>query len=247
MNRVRKKFGFQPKAKKTETASARQKKVAISGGGTKAPISGGSTAPPPETPEVSSSEIAVEPSTSNNSQTVPDVLPPPAVPGEQLPISPTPHLSEPDFTPVPPARRDTMERGTQTSLTDDEPDDSPSHRIEEGEEIVKARSELQTAVEKFQKHYERFTKENQQFVRIDETVHAAIKEVETDENVHDSAILFGKQILTAILIRDKSANRPSGKWSSKLSKFLTKFYPIARFSLTLTSAISNVVSVSSFN
>lgn len=114
---------------------------------------------------------------------------------------------------------------------------------EEEPNIVRARSELMEAVDKFKEHYEEFAKENRRFVRIENDVHVAIGNAAADKNINRLAKLFGAQISTALLIRDRVRESSTSRWTGKLSDFLTKFYPIARFSLRLTSSISEAISL----
>ena len=111
---------------------------------------------------------------------------------------------------------------------------------EEPPNISNARVELTSAIDKFKDHYEDFCEKNSKIIRVEKEVHLAISKAATSEDVKNSAQLFGTEISSTMKVRESIRERSNKKWTGKFTRFLTKFYPIARFSLRLVSAISEV-------
>jgi hypothetical protein len=151
-------------------------------------------------------------------------------------------LPQPVRSPTDTAETGHLEPKATQTATSEEPDSDKVYLASLDEpNIARARSELKTAVEKFRKHYEEFSKDNERLVRIENDIHTAIESAATDEDINRSAQLFGAQISTTIEVRNKIREQSNSKWTGQLSTFLTRFYPIARFSLRLTGALSGVI------
>jgi len=111
---------------------------------------------------------------------------------------------------------------------------------EEPANISNARAKLKSAIDNFRDHYEDFCKKNNQIIRVEKEVQLAIRKAATDDDVKNSAQLFATEISTTMKVRESIRERSNRTWTGKFTGFLTKFYPIARFSLRLVSAVSEV-------
>jgi len=107
-------------------------------------------------------------------------------------------------------------------------------------DIRTADSELNSAVAEFRDHYQRFRSRNQQLISVDDNIHSAIDNAVKVQDIKHSAHLFGAEISTTLTITKKKQELSGSKWLNKLGNFITKLYPVARLSLSLTSAIAEV-------
>lgn len=96
------------------------------------------------------------------------------------------------------------------------------------------------AVSEFSEHYGKFAERNKQYVTDQNSVQKAIEKAELEADFQSSAKVFGKEISRTVGVIDKRQKLSENKWRRKVSSFLIKFYPVARFSLRLTSAASEV-------
>jgi len=101
--------------------------------------------------------------------------------------------------------------------------------------------ELNTSVAEFKNHYEQFARQNPQFIRIDDSITAAIEKAAKLQNAAKEAEKFGNEISAAICARESKQRISDFKWTGKLCKFLEKVYPIAEISLHITRTVAGVL------
>jgi hypothetical protein len=108
--------------------------------------------------------------------------------------------------------------------------------------IPRAILALKCAVGEFEEHCRTLAADRRQFIQIDNDVHCAIQNAALEEDISRSAELFANQINATLVAAEVKENiRKSTKsWTYKLGKFLTRLYPVTRFSLQLTSALAEV-------
>lgn len=106
--------------------------------------------------------------------------------------------------------------------------------------VSKAFFELSEAVSDFRIHYRKFTETNQLLINIEDDVQDAISKAEAEKDVQRAAQVFGTQLAVTLRTLEEKKQLSTTKWSGKLRNFLTKLYPLASLSLTLTGAISEV-------
>lgn len=93
--------------------------------------------------------------------------------------------------------------------------------------------ELQTSSEKFA------ARSMIPVVRLnDEGVASAVQAAEGAGDIRESALLFESKISIITKLIKERENLSNSNWTGKLAKFLSKFYPLVKTSLRLTSAIS---------
>lgn len=108
--------------------------------------------------------------------------------------------------------------------------------------ISKSQSELAEAIADFKKNYENFAMHNQQFLLIDDDFQNAFMTAEAGDDIRHSAQLFGAGIGSALRTIETKNKINESKWTSRIGKFMTKLYPLARLSLSVVEAVGNVLS-----
>jgi hypothetical protein len=108
--------------------------------------------------------------------------------------------------------------------------------------VQRALVALKRAVTEFEEHYRSFAKDHCQYIRIEDGIHSAIQNAALEEDIAQSANIFADQIRATLLVTEmKEDIRKSTKgWNRTLCKFLSRLYPVARFSLRLTGAFAEV-------
>jgi hypothetical protein len=124
--------------------------------------------------------------------------------------------------------------------------DNVSDSEQESPTIARALSELTNATATLQDHYMDFVKTNNQYLRVDEDVCKAIAKAGKEKDIKRSAELFGKEIKSAIQVRERERDLSKTRWLGRLGNFMSKVYPVARLSLRLTSAVADVATLSMF-
>lgn len=114
---------------------------------------------------------------------------------------------------------------------------------QENPNIAKALSELKNATSTFEERYVGFVKKNQQYLKVDDDVYKSIEKAGKDQDIRRSAALFGKEISSAVQVRNKKTDLSKARWLGKLSNFMSEVYPVARLSLRLTSTVADVASL----
>ena len=115
--------------------------------------------------------------------------------------------------------------------------------VQENASIARALSELRTATAIFQDRYIDFVKKNNLYLCVDDDVFKALEKAEKEKDVKRSAELFGKEIKSAVQVRERKKDLSKARWLGKLANFMSKVYPVARLSLRLTSAVSDVATL----
>lgn len=103
-----------------------------------------------------------------------------------------------------------------------------------------AQKQLEMAITKFQEHYEQFATKNHLFMTKRNDVVLAMQNADCGHDVRMSARIFGNEIAKVLRVAEETQQISKAKWTGRLAEFLTKLYPLASFSLQLTSAIAGV-------
>lgn len=103
-----------------------------------------------------------------------------------------------------------------------------------------AQIDLRAAVSEFHENYEKFAQKNRKFIRIGEDVWLAFQKAGGQQNVKGSVQVFRAEILSVMRTMERKDHAIKAKWTGRVGNFLTNLYPVARLSLQLTSAISEV-------
>ena len=102
-------------------------------------------------------------------------------------------------------------------------------------------SELSKALDELKKNYDKFVNPASKLVQVDAIeLTDAIKTADAEIDLRASAQSFQEKVTTVIGRIDERQEIRNAKWTGILSNFLIKFYPLARFSLQLTSAVAQV-------
>jgi hypothetical protein len=105
---------------------------------------------------------------------------------------------------------------------------------------TRSQNELRLAIEEFKTHYECFAAKHRLFLATEADVVHAIRTADRQQDIRSAARLFGEEIANVLRITQEKKRLVDTKWTGRLTNFLTKFYPLARLSLSLTSAIAEV-------
>jgi len=101
-------------------------------------------------------------------------------------------------------------------------------------------SELQDAIIKFQKTYEKFSKKNSEYHLVEEDFDQAFEDTGKEPDIRQAAEVFRRKIQSVVQTLEKRKKSAETKWTSRLGGFLIKLYPVARLSLGLTAGIAKV-------
>lgn len=104
-----------------------------------------------------------------------------------------------------------------------------------------SKSELQGAVEEFQKNYRLFAGSHKKYILIEGDLEAGFPVQQTDAEIRDTAKAFGNAIWTTIGVIEKKDGIVGQKWPNKVGRFLVKLCPLARLALQLTGTIADVL------
>jgi hypothetical protein len=96
-----------------------------------------------------------------------------------------------------------------------------------------AQKQLEMAITKFQKRYERFAAKNHLFMIKQNDVLLAIQNADCGDDVRISARIFGNEIVKVLTVAEEKQQISKAKWTGHLAEFLTKLYPLAKFSLAI--------------
>jgi hypothetical protein len=119
-------------------------------------------------------------------------------------------------------------------LDNDDPDEGDKDLL------AKAQEELQKAIDKFKENHEKFAAKNGLILMDDKGIHREIHKADKVSNIQDSARFFGNEISTVLRITQEREKLSGAKWTGVFTKFLSKFYPLARLSLNVAGAVSSV-------
>lgn len=102
-------------------------------------------------------------------------------------------------------------------------------------------SELNKALDELKKTYDKFIDPASKVVQVEAIeLTDAIKTADAEISLRDSAQSFQEKVTKVIGRINERQEIRNAKWTGTLSNFLIKFYPLARFSLQLTSAVAQV-------
>lgn len=74
-------------------------------------------------------------------------------------------------------------------------------------------------------------------------IDGALVKAEVEQDIRKSAQLFGQEIGSVLRSLETKNPGSTDAWSGRLASFLSKLYPLAKVSLSLTSAIAGAGSV----
>lgn len=102
-------------------------------------------------------------------------------------------------------------------------------------------SKLDKALVEFKQNYERFAKANKQYLLLDDDLGDVFESLDPKAKNFSIGVkdLQGK-LKTTMETIEKKYKCNQATWLGKLGGFVSKFYPIARLSLDLTSTIAGV-------
>jgi hypothetical protein len=120
----------------------------------------------------------------------------------------------------------------------DDPDEGRDQKL-----ISEAQKEMRKAIAQFQKNYEKFASKTGLMLTADNPVRTATQEADKLSNIRESAHFFAKEIHSVLQFTEGKKKVSDAKWTGIASNFLSKFYPLARLSLRLTSAVADVRSL----
>lgn len=106
----------------------------------------------------------------------------------------------------------------------------------------KAEQELKNAITEFKDNYERFAAKHSLCLIDEEGIRTAIQSADSVADIRKSAGFFMGEISKVIRLTKEKQKDFDAKWSGTISNFLSKLYPLTRLSLSLTSAICDVLS-----
>lgn len=101
-------------------------------------------------------------------------------------------------------------------------------------------SDLADAFKTLEKHNKQFISGNPGFVTIKDRFDAALRDADAHPDIRQGSQVLSKGILTALRRLEDEQNTKKDKWTTKVGNFLKKVYPVARVSLSLTSAVAGV-------
>jgi hypothetical protein len=103
-----------------------------------------------------------------------------------------------------------------------------------------ASSRLNAALVEFKRNYLRFAKANKQYLLLDDDLGDVFDNIDPNNNFRTGAKHLQDQLGTTMKTIEKKHKCIKGTWISKVGRFASKFYPIAKLSLDLTSTIAGV-------
>lgn len=115
-----------------------------------------------------------------------------------------------------------------------------TYRLGNDTQLSKGQTDLELAINRFEKDYRKFARTHQEFITINDDFHSALTAAQQETNVHRSAELFRKEILNVVSVRSQKETANKRKALSRVGQFLGKLYPMANISLCLAGAVSGV-------
>jgi hypothetical protein len=101
-------------------------------------------------------------------------------------------------------------------------------------------SRLNEALVEFKRNYVRFAKANKQYLLLDDDLGDLFDSIDPNDDFRTGAKHLQDQLGTTMKTIEKKHKCIKGTWISKVGRFASKFYPIAKLSLDLTSTIAGV-------
>jgi hypothetical protein len=103
-----------------------------------------------------------------------------------------------------------------------------------------AQKELKVVSEQFAGHYNKFLSKHKQYVRVDKEIQHALEYAEGESDIYHSASVFKECIENVLELKSRKEERSRSTWHSKVGRFLTALYPVAKISVGIISAAADV-------
>lgn len=103
--------------------------------------------------------------------------------------------------------------------------------------------ELEVAITNFNIRYNQFNLKQHSTHELNvDHFRFAFNAAQVERDISISSRIFENEITDIIRRMERKSGIKNTKWTATMAKFITKLYPLARFSLRLTSAIADVIS-----
>jgi hypothetical protein len=100
--------------------------------------------------------------------------------------------------------------------------------------------ELAAATTEFTTNYRQFAEKNKRFVLLDDDLQIAFQSDEVGKDVKQAAQFFRERLRATVQAVEQKHKSVELKWTSKVTSFLSKLYPVAKLSLSVTVAAADV-------